>query len=194
MLAVESRQDWGSPARRLPLLLALLLLVPSRFASAGEVQFGPFDIQTVFFIDKSDDHNRVEYGLRLDANCVPVGKTPVFLYWREFEPPPPVRVKKSGLLDQVGYGIAEQRLVQQSAEGTVLFMELKQVHRPILVSIHKDASGRCTALPRMTIAGVPEVELLSAHVSLAGFLRVAHIDLFGRDSATGAVITERLRP
>lgn len=194
MLAVESRQQWGSHARRLLLLLALLWLLPSRFAAAGEVTFGPFDIQTVFFIDKSDDHNRVEYGLRLDASCVPVGKTPVFLYWREFEPPPPVRVKKSGMLDQVGYGIAEQRLIKQSAEGTVLYMELKQVRRPILVTIQKDANGRCTALPRMTIAGVPDVEFLSAHITLAGFLRVAHIDLLGRDSATAAAITERLRP
>jgi hypothetical protein len=46
---------------------------------------------TLFFISKSDDENRVDYGMRLDSKCAPYGDESVFPYWREFEPLPPVR-------------------------------------------------------------------------------------------------------
>jgi hypothetical protein len=60
------------------------------------VRFGANDLPTLFFIAKSDDRNRVDYGMRLDSRCAPYGDEPVFPYWREFEPPPPVRTRSMG--------------------------------------------------------------------------------------------------
>ena len=37
-------------------------------AKAGEPPFGRFDVRTVFYISKSDDHNRVDYGIHLDES------------------------------------------------------------------------------------------------------------------------------
>ena len=68
---------------------SLILLAISGAEESGDPAWGPHDIQTVFFFSKSDDKNRVDYGLRLDANCRPVGEEPLFPYWREFESEPP---------------------------------------------------------------------------------------------------------
>ena len=87
------------------LVLAAGSVLPGS-ASAGDTDFGPNDLQTVFYISKSDDKNRVDYGMRLDSHCAPFGQDPVFPYWREFEPPPPVRTKPMGAFSKLGYGVS----------------------------------------------------------------------------------------
>ncbi len=39
----------------------------------------------VFSIAKSENKNQVQYVVRLDAHCAPVGPAPVFAYWRMLE-------------------------------------------------------------------------------------------------------------
>ena len=79
-------------------------LAPVAPAQASEITFGSHDIQTAFFISKSDDKNRVDYAMRLDKNCAPYGEEAVFAYWREFEGAPPVRTKEFSFIDKVPYG------------------------------------------------------------------------------------------
>ena len=72
-----------------PLLLTVATVAGD--ARADAVPFGAHDVATIFFISKSDDHNRVDYAIHLDAHCVPVHDDAMYFYWREFEKAPPVR-------------------------------------------------------------------------------------------------------
>ena len=174
-------------------LAAVALTTLPWSAQANEPRFGANDVETLFFISKSDDHNRVDYGMRLDSHCSPYGEEPVFPYWREFEPPPPVRTKPMGAFAKMGYGISTQRVLQRTAAGGETAIELKQVERVIFITTSRGANGRCSALVRTTIANVQYAELVSIFVKLSGFLSVSYVDIKGKDLATGKQIEERLR-
>ncbi len=162
-------------------------------SAAGGVQFGPSDIPTVFFISKSDDNNRVDYGMRLTARCAPVNNDAVFPYWREFENSPPVRTKPLGAFAHLGYGIAEQRLVRGGHPDAAYLVRLKQFRqRPVWITTSLNASGQCQARARVAIAAVPFAELSSIFVKLAGPLSVEYILLKGRDPVTGKSVEEKL--
>ncbi len=174
---------------------ASLLLVASE-ATAEAPSFFPSDVQTVFFISKSDDHNRVDYGIHLDAHCTPLTNDAVFPYWREFENSPPVRVHTLGAFEYLAYGISEQRTVQKTPAGAVHHLRLKQLStRRIEIITTRGPDGRCLSQARSTING-KECEFTSAYVQLAGgFIvpSVAFVDLHGRDLETKQEVVERLR-
>jgi hypothetical protein len=183
----------GSWLRRalLPVLLASAPLLVAAPAAAGEVPFGPHDIPTTFFISKSDDHNRVDYGMRLDAGCAPVNDDAVFGYWREFEKPP-VRTHGFSLIDHVPYGIAEQRTLRRTPTGAEYLLRLKQLARPIVITTTREADGRCSSVARTAINGADAL-LQSVFVKLAGFASVEYIDVLGKHPTTGAPVTERVK-
>jgi hypothetical protein len=172
---------------------AVLLISTGMLQAAPVGRVAPKDIETLFFISKSDDRNRVDYGMRLDSHCAPYGEEPVFPYWREFEPPPPVRTKPMGFFAKMGYGISTQRVLQRTAAGGETTIELKQVERVIFITTSQGANGRCSALVRTTIANVQYAELVSIFVQLSCFLSVSYIDIKGKNLATGKPIEERLQ-
>ena len=174
------------------LVLALAMAATTTSSHATEVAFGPHDVPTVFFISKSDDRNRVDYAIQLAARCAPLRDEAVFGYWREFEKAPPVVTHGFGMMDYVGYGIAEQRMLHRTPTGGEHLMRLKQLGRPILLATRKEADGKCTATARTVINGV-ESQLVSVHVKLAGALSVEYIDVHGKNLETGAAIDERIR-
>ena len=162
-------------------------------ALASEPRFGANDVETLFFISKSDDRNRVDYGMRLDSHCAPYGEEPVFPYWRDFEPPLPGRTRSLGFFAKLGYGISTQQVVQRSAMGGETTIKLRQVGRALSITTRRGADGRCSALVRTPIATAGYAELVSIFVKLAGPLSVTYIDIKGKDLATGQPIEERLR-
>ncbi len=161
-------------------------------ALAGEVQFGPSDIPTVFFISKSDDGNRVDYGMRLNADCAADNNDTVFPYWREFEPPP-VHTKPLGVFAHLGYGISDQRRRNVGKPDAVYQVRLKQFsQRPIFITTTRNANGHCQALARVQIGAVPFAQLDSIFVKLSGPLTVDYIVVKGRSLATGQLLEERV--
>jgi hypothetical protein len=165
-------------------------------AAATEPPFGPFDVQTVFFVSKSDDHNRVDYGIHLDAHCVPTQDEAVYIYWREFEKAPPVRVHGPGMLDFIGYGISEQKLLLRTPTVGVQYVKLRQLPQmPVQIITTQGADGRCTTQARSTIGG-KDRELLFAYVKLRSTFptpSVEYVDVHGKDLETGQEVVERLR-
>ena len=131
--------------------------------------------------------------MRLDYHCAPVGDEPVFPYWRELEPPPPVRTKAMGAFSKLGYGISTQRVLRRAETGSDHAIKLKQVDRVIYITTTKNASGHCSALVRTKIAGVEYAELTSVYIKLSGPLSVSYIDIKGKNLATGQHIEERVR-
>jgi hypothetical protein len=161
--------------------------------AADDPSFGPNDVPTVFFISKSDDQNRVDYGMRLDGRCAPVNDDAVFPYWREFEKAPPVRTHGLGMFEYVAYGMAEQRTVRRDTSGGEQRMRLKQLDRKITVTTRRGEGGRCASVAHATIGGVSGAILNSVYVKLGGPLSVDYIDVHGTNPDSGAAVTERIR-
>src|ERR1700742_2238673 len=168
--------------------VAACLVSGAADARAEEPTFQRFDVPTVFYISKSDDRNRVDYGIRLDATCAPRAGDAVFQYWREFEKAPPVRIHPLGALEYIPYGISEQRTVRRTAEGAVQYMKLRQFPKtPIDIFTRREADGRCVSQARAAING-KECQLDYVYVQLEKgglFPSVAFVDVHGRDLETG---------
>jgi hypothetical protein len=165
-------------------------------ARAEEPTFQRFDVPTTFYISKSDDHNRVDYGIRLDAHCAPIRDEAVFPYWREFEKSPPVRVHTLGVFEFIPYGISEQRILRRTPTGGEHFVKLRQFEKtPVTITTRQEADGHCTSQARAVING-KEAELSFVYVTLGkGGLTptVQFVDVHGKDLETGHEVTERLR-
>lgn len=156
---------------------------------ADPVTFGAHDIETLFYISKSDDKNRVDYGMRLTPDCLPArSDESVFYYWREFEHAPPIRLHTTGFLDSVAYGIAEQH-----AAGGAYSVRLKRLDRAVTIRTMADGHGGCTASATMTIAGVTDAAIRSAFIQLGGFLSIDRIEIYGGDPKTGNPLSERVK-
>ena len=173
--------------------LGVALTIAGDARASSPIQFGPNDIPTVFFISKSDDRNRVDYGIRLNDHCAPTSDDAVFPYWREFEHSPPVRTHSLGMLEYVPYGFSEQRLVHRTQNGGDQLVRLKQLARPILVRTRKGPDGHCTATAYARIGSVDGAQLVSVYAKLAGAMSVEYVDVRGKDPTTGADLTERIR-
>ena len=159
-------------------------------ARADEMRFGSNDVPTVFFISKSNDRNRVDYGIRLDAACAPVNDDAVFPYWREFEKSP-VRIHSISFIEKVPYGFSQQKTLKKGPDGGEQLVKLRQFERPIVVAT-KRVGDRCVATARATIKG-KSAELVSVFAKLAGPISVDYIDVHGRDFGSGAAIEERIQ-
>lgn len=169
------------------------MLSGAEVAVVSDIQFGPYDIPTVFFISKSDDANRVDYGLRLDENCNPVGDEPVFPYWREFENSPPVRVHGLKFYEYAAYGVAEQRSLRRAGNVLEIAVRLKPLPRELIVALEKQPDGKCKATVRTTISEIVGAELLSAYVKLKRAWSVEYVEVHGKHPETGLALCERLK-
>jgi hypothetical protein len=179
---------WARFGRLAPVVL--VVMASAGDARADTTQFGTNDVPTVFFISKSDDHNRVDYGVRLNDHCAPTGDDAVFPYWRELEKNP-VNLHSLNIFEYVPYGFSEQRLVHRTLTGGDQLVRLKQLDRPILITTKKEADGHCSAQARARVAGVEGAILTSVYAKLAGAMSVDYIDIHGKNPQTGADLVER---
>lgn len=182
----------SAPSPRLLLILLGVAACAGRTPCAGRSpgELAGRDIATVFFISKSDDRNRVDYGMRLDHNCVPLADA-VFPYWHEFEPKESTHAL--GAFEERAYGIDEQRLLSRRPDGAEYLIKLKQLDRPITISTFKEAD-RCIAVAHTKIDNVGTAEFVEAFAQLGGFLSVDYVEVRGRDPHTGARVAERIKP
>lgn len=182
--------------RLLPVFGVLAVSLTASDVALAEPDFGPYDIPTTFYISKSDDKNRVDYGIRLDQRCAPINDDAVFPYWREFEHAPPVRTHKLGMLEYIPYGFSEQRSIRKTPQGGIQLLKLKQWDKsPIVIITKKEADGHCTATVHAMING-KEAELVYMYVKLlkGGIApSVDYVEVHGKDLDTGAEIVVRMK-
>lgn len=166
-----------------------MIAMPHRFAFAREDELDADDIATLFSIRKSANHNRVDYGLRLDASCRPTGDAPVVPYWRMLEEGAGARAP---LLprEQRAYGIASQR-VTLAAEGGRVSVRLRAVSdRTVVVDVRR-TDDRCVARSVTAIGGV-QAALDGIFVELRGGMLIEYVELSGRATSDGTPVTERM--
>jgi len=174
--------------------VVVLVTLAAGQALADDPAFGPNDIPTVFYFSKSDDKNRVDYGLKLDAACAPVGDEPLFPYWREFETQPPgLHTHTLKFFEYAGYGVAEQRIKKLEGGKSEIVAKLKALPREITITVEKGEGGKCIATPRAVIAATPNVELHSAFIKLKSGWSVEYVEVKGR-TRDGRNLAERLLP
>lgn len=182
----------GKVARYLGACLLACAMLSVAVAASAAVRFGQHDVRTVFYISKSDDRNRVDYGVRLDEHCQPVGGQPIYAYWHRFEPGQR-RIGELNGMDRRAYGIQRQSVRSRSSRGSWIEMRIASVpDRRILVLARSDQDG-CTAHAQVRLDGGDAI-LDRIHVQLGGPMSVDYVTIHGRDSATGQRITERRRP
>jgi hypothetical protein len=167
-------------------------LVPFASLAYANGRFGPHDVRTMFVIGKNTDRNEVQFGIRLDADCVPVGDEPIYPYWRQYEKGADV-TEDLNFLDKTGYGIKSQSVEQRSPSGSKVVMRLRATSsRTIAVYTRKEGNA-CVAEPLTNISGVG-ARLQRIHVQLSGPLSVSYIDISGVRQDNGQPIVERAKP
>lgn len=178
-----SRACWG---------IALALLAVATVAHA-DVQFERHDVATIFFIDKSDDRNRVDYGIHLDTSCHPASGSPMEVYWREFEGGRDGRVTHGlNMFEGPVYGVGSQRVVETRPDGMTMEIDIRALSSRHLQIHTARAPHGCTARASTTIHGTPAY-LERVHLTLGdgpGTLRFA--DIYGTAIEGGAPVTEHV--
>lgn len=154
-------------------------------------RIGSYDIATLFYIAKSDDRNRVDYGIHLDRTCQPVGNDPVFAYWRRFEPGQDP-LGDLNFLDQTVYSVARQEVLTRAPTGTWLDVSLRALpSRPLRVLV-QPVGERCVGAAQLQIRGQDAV-LDHVFVQLGGAPgQIDHVLLRGEDRASGHAVSERV--
>jgi hypothetical protein len=170
-----------------------IALSPPNARGSDAPRFGHDDVATVFYIAKSENRNRVDFGVKLDGNCQPRGDEPVFPYWRMLEESP-VTLEGLSTGEPRAYGIGRQYVHDRSRAGSWVHVELRALSsRPIGVLTLRNSSGRCDAAARMTIRG-QESHLHHVFVQLGGGLipRPDWIQLVGRTVRDDRPVRERI--
>jgi hypothetical protein len=185
-----SRTRWTLAAQCCA-LMSLAVGVAGRSALAS-ARFGPYDVRTLFAIDKSNDRNRVEYGIRLDQDCVPQGNNPVYAYWRQIERGPEV-TDDLNFNDRTVYGVQRQHVSAEPGGGTRIVIRLRATSNRSIGIFARKANGVCVADSTTFISGVA-ARLRLVHVELAGPLSVKWVELRGQRSDNDESIVERVKP
>lgn len=171
-------------------LLCLCLSLPAR----ADPTFGAHDIRTLFFIAKSNDRNRVDYGIHLDEACRPTSDEPLYAYWRRFEPGATAPLGDLNPMDRTVYGIDYQEVEARSERGSRVVLDLAALPGEGGVEVLVGAlPGACHAEARAPIAGRPAI-LEYVFVQLHSPLSVDFILVRGRDVETGGHVFERREP
>ena len=168
-------------------------LAPPAGVARADVAFERHDVPTIFFIDKSDDHNRVDYGIHLDTSCHPASASPMAVYWREFENGAEGRVTHGlNMFEGPVYGVGSQRVTESGPDGMTMDIEIRALSARHLQVHTQRAPHGGTARATLTIGGVL-ADLHHVHLTLGaqpGALRFA--DIYGTAVEGGAPVTEHV--
>jgi hypothetical protein len=142
----------------------------------------------IFAIRKSENRNEVQYVVRVDESCSPLGDAPAWAYWRMLEVGP---TRTEWLLPRElsAYGLAGQWVRERGRVGLVL---RAVPSRPIVVETSRGTDGQCRAVATATIAGAP-ARLYGVFVMLRWPVGVDYLLLQGWSLDGAHAVSERLR-
>jgi len=175
-------------------LPALCVVLSSAAARADDyVHFGPHDVPTAFAIGKSDDGNQVQYGLRLDEQCRPVGKEPVVGYWREYDKGPAAPLLPFSWMDRLAYNVDHQAVYPRGPGGPAVEMTIRTASKRLIeLHVTTGPGGTCRAEAHALLSGKPAV-LQLIYVKLSGIF-IDWVELRGVALDDRSELKERVRP
>jgi hypothetical protein len=151
--------------RRFPAILCLVAAGSDARGARAEAAPPGETLVPVFVIAKNENKNQVQYAVRLDDRCAPVGRTPVSAYWRMLERGPN---QTAPLLPREAraYGLASQEVIASDASAGQVRAVLAAIPgRPLTIVTSRGSDGACRALATVLIAGTP-AHLFGVYVRL----------------------------
>ena len=142
----------------------------------------------IFYIDRNKNKNRVQYGVKINDDCTPAKKKPIYQFWRMLEKGPNV-TESVGWLERRAYGIDIQNI-----RGNRITMRLKAMPTRLVTIETSKNKDKCVATAYVSI-NKKRSQLRYIYVfAEKGFIKptVKHIDLFGK-SLKGSSVTERIK-
>ena len=111
-------------------------------------------VSSVFHVEKSENKNQVHYAVRVDERCRPIGKAPVYAYWRDLEDGPKA---VSPLLqhEQPAYGLTEPRATEVNESGGEIRIGMRGFPDRALRIVTFAEGGGCRARAYTPIEGAP---------------------------------------
>jgi hypothetical protein len=170
--------------------VALAILAPLPRIASGQGRL--HDVASVFFVAKSENRNQVHYGVHLDEACAPVGRAPVFAYWRMLEHGP-LATEALLPLEAPAYGVAEQRVLAHGPTGGQVAVSLRALPARTIVITTRSQGDSCVAGATTTIGGTPAA-LASVYAQLSWPFGVAYLTLAGRELSDGREVREQVVP
>lgn len=163
------------------LLLVILSLLPeSILAVSGE------EVSPLFFIERNQNKNLVQYDIHLTENSSPADTKPVHAYWilengRREELNRMERMYAYGIVRQEKLGQNRVKVILAGLQGLEIIVERINDSFKAMVSIN----GRRSILEKVYIKSEEKRTRLP---------KVLYIDLFGWTKETGLPIRERIVP
>jgi hypothetical protein len=162
-----------------------LLLIPSTSSYATK------DLNSIFFISKSDNGNQVHYGVQTNPDCSLKTAKPVYPYWKLQNG----RLEGLEPMEVPAFGIA-----RQSVSGDEVVMEVngfksRRISRPIMIRSTPSANQGCQISAFTEINGEPS-QLLRVHIDLtrSGFFglggTVHSITFYGANQKQENIVCE----
>lgn len=144
----------------------------------------------MFHIAKSENKNQVHYGVKVDEECRPLARTPVYGYWRELEQGP---AATSPILkhEQPAYGLTRPRSIQHVTSGGTVEIGLRGFpDRQVRIETFRNGSG-CAARAVTKIKGQPAV-LQSIYVELGFLFSIKFVVVRGLALSNGQPVEEKV--
>jgi hypothetical protein len=166
--------------------------VPWSAAAQADEPSTPSTVVPVFTIAKSSNRNQVQYVVRVDGQCAPVGTAPISAYWKMLETGPAATAPL--LAREVrAYGLAADRVLPPGNDAGQVRIALNALpDRTILVETSRGPGGGCRALATTTIAGAP-AHLFDVYVRLNWVSEVDYLLLEGWSMDGRSVLRETLK-
>lgn len=161
-------------------------------AARAEEPSPPSTVVPIFTISKSSNRNIVQYVVRVDAQCAPVGNQPIFAYWKMLETGPGATAP---ILEREvrAYGLATDRELPAGNDAGRVSISLKALpDRTIVVETRRRPGGGCLALASTTISGAP-AHLFDVYVRLNWISEVDYLLLEGWSMDGKTILRETLK-
>jgi Domain of unknown function (DUF4833) len=175
----------------MPYRLLLILFASSGGVASAQSPPPSHWLVPVFSIAKSENQNQVQYVVRVDDRCSPVGPAPVSAYWRMLARGPS---EIAPLLSREvrAYGLASQVVVDRQPTGGQVRAVLRALpDRPLTIATSRGSDGACHALATVVIAGAP-AHLFNVYVHLRWY-GVDYALLQGWSMDGSHVLREKIR-
>jgi hypothetical protein len=175
---------------RYPSALILVVVVSVAARASAQTPEPGGTLVPIFSIAKSENKNQVQYVVRLDDHCAPLGPAPVSAYWRMLEKGP---TQMAPILSREvrAYGLASQVVVATAGTGGQVRAVLKALPgRPLTIVTSRGSDGACHALATASIAGAP-AHLFNVYVHLRWY-GVDYLLLQGWSMDRSHVVREKL--
>ena len=146
----------------------------------------------LFHIERNKNKNQVHYAIRLNKNCEPIAKKPVYAYWLNLEAKKP-KTSPVKWYQQAAYGIKEQK--KNAANEFKIILKALPTKKIYVRYFRNKRSDQCSATAWTQVAG-KRARLNTVYVfAKEKFLipKVKYVDIFGK-LPNGAAIKERIIP